>query len=469
MSVNHRAERLTPLDVQMPASYIPVLLIFRTTEPATVILPRLQLGLERLVEYVPWLAGRVHYTTQKGDGKEAQGPEIRWDSGGAPLSIVDRGSVLSSSYEALAAQGMPSEAFPADMWPVAMTMFGGGDAAGEPVFTASFFRFADGQGAGLCVCMHHGAVDGTGFDAVVGLWTRCMAAGDAPPHPDVGRSRSERLSDALAPNWGEAAAMSEDDMLRLHPEYAREAPPAPAAMPPCRFGTYNVSLARLRAVKEQLGSHLSFAPSTSMVLASVLWSAAARGRARDGAEATRKLVVSVNGRPRIGDGFSTAEAPYLGNFAFATVVELPAETLAAAQPEGAAVESLARVCRAVHQAVLGVDARYITRACRLLDGAAGRWAVRFGWDLTSGHFLGFNSWAGLCLYDADFGAGLGTPEFVRLPSGGPADGLCLVLPRKRVLGSSETSEVALQVILSLRSDELTSLENDATWRALVDW
>ncbi|KJZ79773.1 hypothetical protein HIM_00487 [Hirsutella minnesotensis 3608] len=143
MSVNHHAERLTPLDVQMPASYIPVLLIFRTTEPATVILPRLQRGLERLVEHVPWLAGRVHSTTQKGDGEEAQGPEIRWDSGGAPLTIVDRGSVLSSSsYEALAGQGMPSEAFPADMWPVAMTMLGGGDAAGEPVFAASFFRGA---------------------------------------------------------------------------------------------------------------------------------------------------------------------------------------------------------------------------------------------------------------------------------------------------------------------------------------
>ncbi|KAJ8132512.1 hypothetical protein O1611_g1107 [Lasiodiplodia mahajangana] len=86
--------------------------------------------------------------------------------------------------------------------------------------------------------------------------------------------------------------------------------------------------------------------------------------------------------------------------------------------------------------------------------------VFVGWDLFGSRDLTITSWADLGLYNASFGEGLGKPEFVRIPSS-PADGVVIVLPRKR--GEGATSEV-VEVMVMLRTDDMTVLEKDAAWK-----
>ncbi|KAK6813742.1 hypothetical protein RU639_010178 [Aspergillus parasiticus] len=69
---------------------------------------------------------------------------------------------------------MPMEAIPSEVWPVPSMIDDALSATGAPVFAASLFRFTD-QGVGLCVCLHHNAVDATGITKVIRLWARSFS------------------------------------------------------------------------------------------------------------------------------------------------------------------------------------------------------------------------------------------------------------------------------------------------------
>lgn len=74
----------------------------------------------------------------------------------------------------------------------------------------------------------------------------------------------------------------------------------------------------------------------------------------------------------------------------------------------------------------------------------------------NGTDLVVTSWMNFAFYP-DFGPGVGAPAYVRLPDvGADADGLLVVLPRKR----GEGGEVNIEIMVALREDDMREFEGD---------
>lgn len=74
----------------------------------------------------------------------------------------------------------------------------------------------------------------------------------------------------------------------------------------------------------------------------------------------------------------------------------------------------------------------------------------------NGTDLVVTSWMNFAFYP-DFGPSVGAPAYVRLPDvGADADGLLVVLPRKR----GERGEGDIEIMVALREDDMWELEGD---------
>lgn len=229
-------EHLTPLDLPMPRTYIRVLFVFPTASPTTELSQELQCGLEKLAKQVPWIAGNVFLTTST----DQKAPlEIRYHADKTPR-LQDKGQI-AASYASLSSQDMPMKAIPLDVWPTLPSLLGNTPSeTGDPVFAVSFFRFAD-QGVGLCICLHHNAVDVTGFSEVVRLWAENVVQQNQT-HPSYGLQgsgdRLVQLSKALEPDLRGISSLSSVRLLALHPEYSTQPPVLPKELASCTSKTF---------------------------------------------------------------------------------------------------------------------------------------------------------------------------------------------------------------------------------------
>jgi hypothetical protein len=64
------------------------------------------------------------------------------------------------------------------------------------------------------------------------------------------------------------------------------------------------------------------------------------------------------------------------------------------------------------------------------------------------------------LYESDFGAWVGRPEFVRVPEM-ETDGFLIALPRKRT--SVEGQVESIEVVIAMDPEDITALEKDPVW------
>jgi hypothetical protein len=85
-----------------------------------------------------------------------------------------------------------------------------------------------------------------------------------------------------------------------------------------------------------------------------------------------------------------------------------------------------------------------------------------GWDLFGSRDVTITSWADMDLYNVDFGEGMGKPELLRLPYTDSADGVAIVLPRKRGV-----EREMIEVVIMLRRDHMEELEKDSMWNTLL--
>ncbi|KAI0096921.1 transferase family-domain-containing protein [Nemania sp. FL0031] len=405
---------LSPLDLLMLRTYITAVFTFRTTQTDPSIPQSLQNGLDNLAKItrpvsVPWLSGRVCPTTA--NKEQGRGLEIQYSLNDPSPTLMDKGTV-EASYETLSALGLPPDAIPTAVWPVPQMIDEELFEKGAPIFGASLFRFAGGKGVGLCVSIHHNAVDATGFAEIVRLWAQ-YTAGLAPLQTVQSSSRPARLTSALESDLQAVSPQTVDDLFKLHPEYSRMSPAFPTEFPPCSCKIFTLSIAQINAHKGRLQEHLPDSLSTNTLVCALVWSAITRARAQrrpDFAQESSQLAMAVNGRRRLGAEFSSPEDPYLGNIII------------------------------------------------LVERMEDYRTVFVGWDLFGSRDLTITSWADLDLYDTTFGEGLGRPDFIRIPCS-PADGVGIVLPRKK---GAATGEV-VEVMVMLRTDDMTILENDAVW------
>ncbi|GLA84878.1 hypothetical protein AtubIFM56815_009099 [Aspergillus tubingensis] len=442
MTDHTHADQLTPLDLPMPRTYIRVLFVFPTANSNPQITQPLQRGLEKLSKQVPWVAGYVFHTTPT---NQKASLEIRYRSAKTP-TLEDKGQI-TASYANLSSQDMPMKAIPPDVWPTLPCLLGNiPSEKGDRVFAASFFRFAD-HGAGLCICLHHNAVDVTGFAEV---WC----------------GRLERLSEALAPHLQEISSLSSEHLLALHPEHSTQPPVLPDTFPPCMSKAFMIPIHWINVLKDLLQKYTQRRLTTNVILCALIWTSVTRVRAQRNPtlrDQTSRLVTAVNGRSRItGNLYSVpGDQQYLGNVVLYAMASFPSANLATADEDP--TRSLAKICDCISdsQSSSTINSRHIAETYRLVESMEDYRSLHAGWDLFGSRDFTITSWADLDLYDLDFRPLLGKPEFVRLPYI-EADSIAIILTHRRT-GSDEI----LEVMVMLRSDDMESLEGDGMWQTLV--
>ncbi|KAL3462827.1 transferase family-domain-containing protein [Aspergillus heterothallicus] len=466
MSDQVSVERLTPADASMPRTYIRAVLVFgdaSTQDQQTIKI--LQSGLEDVSKQIPWLSGSVF--PRPPTAREPYSLEIRCHANTTP-ALVDK-RTIDVSYKTASATGMQPEAIPETVWPVPGMIDDALHTAGAPVFAASIFRFAD-RGLGLCVCMHHNAVDGAAFSEIIRLWGRAVAESAFVVSSPLD-GRCERLTRALADDLAEISSVSTDELFQKHPEYSRLPPALPDTFASSTCKLFTIPLHWFDTLKSLLAKHTSTPPSTNTILSALLWSTITRVRRR-ASKSTRpseiqisRLVTAVNARPRLLQSFSPPDAPYyLGNVIFYALTSFPAPSLASS--DETPISNLAEICTAIHtsQSPSTITTRHVAEVHELITRTGDARTLFPGWDLFNSRDLTITSWADFGLYGVDFGQGLGTPGFVRMPYI-EADGVVIVLPRRRLEG--EEVEIGVEVMVMLRRDHMDALGEDEMWRTLT--
>lgn len=450
-------EQLTPLDLLMPKTYIGILLTFSSAAtPSTI--TQLQTGLDRLVQHIPWLSGKVFPTTAGPDGKPSL--EIRWNGKDDTLKIVDKG-LIPASYNTLRKEGMPAVAFPPRVWPtpglIDNTLF----EKGAPVLGVSFVRFDGDQGVGLLICGHHNAMDATGLTEVIRLWTQNVSG--APSKAVTVKSRL-RLADTLSHDIESLAAVPREELFDLHPEYSKTSSPWPAEFPPCASKLFCVPIARIESIKELLKISMPKAPSTNTIICALIWSAMTHARTQQNSSvlsATSRLAMAVNGRRRIGPEFAVSGSLYLGNVVLCSVAELPVSDLSEpAMPDS--VRSLGKLCQVIAQSQSPelINSRHIAEVYEMVNHLDDYRDIFYGFDLFNERDLMITSWAEMDINGLDFGIGIGKPDFMRVPHVA-ADGMAVILPRKRI-----ANEV-LEVVVMLKNTDMETLESSDLWKSIM--
>lgn len=467
MASNQSIERMSPLDLLMPECYVAAVLTFPTTHPQSSLLPRFQSALDKVCECIPWLKGRVVATdTEAG---QSPGREVRWAATGEPPRILDKGILTDVSYAKLAAQNMPLDGIPNEAWPPSSEeqAENASKEDGTPVFSASFFGFAEGDAVGLCVHGHHCTMDGFGFASITRLWSEIMCNSDSASSPissfcsAVGRS--SRLDAALGDI---PLPTSIEELWAKHTEYSLMAPSTtPVDSSECTGEVFQLSVRKIDAIKDRLQVHLSTRPSTNSVACALVWSAIMRartGRVPSLLQGVSKMPMIVNGRKRLSPMLADPDDPYLGNVVLLTVAEVAAAALPSCTAELAdadAEKRMASVVAAVAAAVAPetVDATYVREVAALVRGVDDHRTIFPGWELFRPRDVCVTSWADQGFYDFDFGEGLGKPEFVRIPYS-QGDGVVVILPRRRGM----VDEKLDVIVLSLKED-MEVIRADSIW------
>ncbi|PWY83841.1 hypothetical protein BO94DRAFT_566957 [Aspergillus sclerotioniger CBS 115572] len=351
---------------------------------------------------------------------------------------------------------MPIEAIPSSIWPVTNTI-DPLSTTSDPVFATSLFRFAD-QGMGLCICMHHNATDAICFTEIVHLWALNVSNPHFDPPTPV-QNRLTRLSTALSPSLEHISSFSPENLFALHPEYSPHPPTVPTELPSCTSKLFIISLHSINILKELLQKHTPTPPTTNTILCALLWTSITRIRShRTPALKSQQsnLITAVNARSRIFPNTSPDPHPsYLGNTVLYALTTHPARILSTADEDP--IHSLATICAQISesQSPSKINPRSIVEVYQLIENTGPPFV---GWDLFGSKDLVVTSWSGLNLYGVEFGMGIGRPEFVRVVCG-EADGVVVVLPRKRGNGMEE----GIEVMVMLRGEDMVALEGDGMW------
>lgn len=465
MADNSNTEQLTPLDLLMPRTYVSGLLTFQTTESTPSVLQALQQGLNDISKQIPWLTGRVFPTTLPQGQLPTLG--IRRTANAAPPELIDSGSI-SASYEALSAKGMYPEGIPPSVWPCLASSEDAFALNGAPVFAASVFRFSDNQGVGVCVCVHHNVVDGTGFAWLLRLWAgRITGSGSGTSFPTPW-GRIGRLSEALAPEIQANSVSPLECLFASHPEYSRSPPELPNEFPSSTSKLFRIPMTRVIALKQLLEDRMATGPTTNTLISALLWQAVTRARTHRNpalADKASRLVTAVDGRKRIDQKFSTPDNPYLGNLVLYATAKLPVKDLGTSSNEDF-VQCLADACRSITRSSSQIGRQHIAEVFSLVHRMDNYKDVSVGWDLFNSIDFTISSWSDLPLYDLDFGKGLGRPDFVRVPYT-EADGVGFILPRRRETVVAGVSDEVVDVVVMLRRDDMAVLEKDEQWKTLT--
>ncbi|KAI9652271.1 MAG: hypothetical protein M1829_001801 [Trizodia sp. TS-e1964] len=478
---------LSPLDQIMPKCYTRLILGFDTAiseleqENTTKVL---ESGLQRLVNAVPALAGKIAPADR---GAVAVYPS----SGGVGFKVCNLTTEFKLSYEELRQKNFPLSAMSSTLAPFAAFL---GPDEEAPVMAAQVNYIKGGML--LCVAIHHSFADGMGAGTLIKWWA-------AECRDDTGSTGKSQLTPELIASSLDRSPLTEDSLQyvyqREHPEYTilppveesaagppvdqitatppadeKAAPPPadekaaalpveesadplpadktaadapanektdslPPTLPPMKVCLFHFSTASLTALKTAASNPKTWI-STNDALCALLWGHISL--ARTNASYTppprypQKLAIALNGRTRLQPALPTT---YIGNV---NLYPLATRKLVHAA-------SLADLAREVRRAILAVDSEHVRSVLALVRNQPDVSRVVPGFDSFLGHDLAITSWVEMGVLGTEW-AGVGRAAVVRVPVEGGWDGLCILLP-----GGG-----GLDVAVGLRSDVMAGLEKD---------
>ncbi|KAK5654936.1 hypothetical protein OQA88_6693 [Cercophora sp. LCS_1] len=477
---------LSPLDQYMPRVDVRVFLIFASPSPSDAI-KTIQAGLDVLASQLPFLKGTVTLPPPSEPVAVHRGRvAITTSPTDTPITLLHiPSSVGTTSFSELKASGAPISYFH-NTFPQLLDARRAANptASGAPVFAASYALLDEGVVLG--VATHHAVADGTGVSELIKFWGACTRGEmNISPRGDEVFIRDELL-------WRGVGRVQDDtekrfgDVLKELPEFcvacevAGTALSRGQALPKGATALFTFDITRLEAARDSLKGKVGDekALTTNNVLCAVVWACVTKARlARKGGSlgAERsKLGFAVNGRRMLGHKF--AEGPYLGNVNLFGVQEVDVEILADIGSRchaTADLSSITPLIESAYEATRRVTASHIGQVMTLMDQAEDVRNVVPNWVRSYGPDLSVTSWANMGLYESDFGAGLGHPEFMRTPYF-ESDGLIVVLPRKRVAKAAPPSHDVntrtgenIEVVAVLCHDDIEVLKKDDVWKSWV--
>ncbi|KZL86139.1 trichothecene c-8 acyl transferase [Colletotrichum incanum] len=460
---------------------------------------RLRKGLSRLTTEVPYLKGRVtRPAAAKGQASPTTRLVLSWSPDTDPDIVFSEKVMVDKplpSLETMKKENAPAHFFPTNI--ITLPLFV--DVSTTcPVFEAKYIRIDGGLVVNMCV--HHGIMDGGGQAVLTDMWAAFTRLNIGPkdditgivlgprlkqlPDPDEPLTRTATLLKGASSSLTEQRELSQTELDKLIDRYSKDHAfghdlmallSIAAAGPKCGSSIARFSVTKLERAKEAL-SAAGFKCTTNTLLHAIMWSCITRVRlsrrnSRPPTDESR-FSMSVDGRGRMGPAIRD-KGPYLGNVVLISAADLQLDTLEEAGTrtifrdsqeclDQAALLALAPIVTAISQQVERVtgDGHIRGLLSTLVHKSIQDMDVGPGW--LSPHRINFmsSSWANLPLYDCDFGAGLGTPIFVRYPYAEYNDGNAVVLPRKRGSGD-ETIEVYIMLAL----DDLQALVVDPVWKS----
>lgn len=461
---------LSSLDQLMPRSYVLIALVFSGHDQDNAIVS-LQDGLEKTIEQLPFLKGKVHERAE-----ERKQLAISWDMT-SPIPKLQRKPPPEAypSFEALRSKGAPSEYFPYSVFP-GLPPNAHLKEDGAPVFGATYVTIEGGFI--LSIAVHHNVMDGTGVGEFLRLWAqnvRGVEASDSQsvPNPEEPLKRQVRLLDAFKTddkNKHERNPILQT-LLERHPEFDIKAPfessavtTANAPSPPIGMSkVFAFSGRKLTALKISLAG---IVPPTTLtinnILSAIIWSHISHVRASRASQPVGALVsklgFAVNGRRLLG----FIKPPYLGNVNLYARAQASFTELGTPSTNNHA--NLAPVITSIAEATARINTIHIEDLNQLVDSLSDVSELIPGWKFSNGPDVALTSWANLGLYDMDFGDGIGKPDIVRIP-GVPFDGLVVILPRRRKTFSKVDEDEIIEVTVMLREDDMENLNQNAAWRS----
>ena len=459
---------LSPLDHHGPRVYIRFALVFPVIDYEPAIFD-LQEALRRTCDQLPFLKGRVYET-----GSENRGETY--------ITYNDE-SVPPRFGEIRAPEGFPSyKQLQFDRDPFPIHVFGTpvpkADAGFEaPVLVANYTKI-DG-GLVVCILAYHKIMDGGGYGEIlraISENTRSSEAGTAAGiHPGDIFERRERLLGGSLQVPQHVQALDFDEILRRHPEYALKSKQnivhggAAAGTPKPGTGVnvvFGFSKHRIELIKKNLAGKLPAKWLTvNNILTALIWASITNvrtTRAENPVQAsTSKMDFSVSGRRLLGP--TVSGAPYLVNCLGYALTELTVDKLAFI-PSESTIERLEPVVASIASASDRLTVDHMYELVQLSDTNPNLTDLVPSWFFYGGADLHFTSMAGVGLYDLDFGPHLGKPQYVRSAKI-KFDGVCMMLPRKRVFEDEGEVDEAIEVSILLKDEDMERLIKNEAWRS----
>lgn len=406
----------------------------------------LELGLDRLADSFPWVAGQV---VNEGAGTGSSGTYSVKPLHRRPRLVVKdlRGEKDAPTLESLRKAEYPVAMLGEDLIAPRKTLemvFGApSDPAEVLVVQANYIS----GGLLLTVATQHNVMDMTGQAMITRLLSKaCQGEEFTDEELRVGNFSSAGHINLLDKSVDVEKELSHQTSKRTAPQPTPEGPvETPAPPPECLWAFINFNALSLATLKSSATETItSDFISTDDALTAFIWQATTRARLHR-LSPSRNITFARAIDPR--RHLKELPPSYPGlvqNMAYSssTVEDLTTKPLG----------HTASLLRAAVDPKTS-DLERSTRAlATLIDRSEDKSSINVTSQLDTSADIMLSSWAAVKCYEDDFGLGLGRPEMVRRPGFTPVESLMYLLPR--------TPEADIAAMVCLRKEDMDVLRGD---------